>query len=159
MLLTLCSLEGSMNISHFWVGAANASGNLTNDPQRVYKTLPDSESKQLQISEQTPSPRMEISGKVHSLTSSESTSCRECACICVRRALQKHIVKISGQEGLYCVAEAECSSYSPAAGPGAWGWHQHKDKNVMWGISKASFKARPQAALYTRTLSLFNNIW
>lgn len=124
--------------------------------------LSDSESKLLQISEQTPSTSMEISGKVHSSTSSESTACaarRECVCICVHGALQKHIVKISGQEGLYCVAEAECSSYSPAAGPAAWGWHQHKDKNVMWGISKASFKANPQDALYTWTLSLFNNIW
>lgn len=35
--------------------------------------------------------------------------------------LQKHIVELSGQEGLYCVVEAECSSYSPAAGPGTCG--------------------------------------
>ena len=59
--------------------------------------------------------------KVRSSAGSESTVCAARGRMCVHRALQKHIVRISGQEGLYCVAEAECSSYSPAAGLGAWG--------------------------------------
>lgn len=111
----------------------------------------------LQISEQQPSRIIVIWGIVHHSSTPELM--RTWAYPCTQKALQKHIVKISGQKGLYCVTEAECSSYSRAAGQGAEGWHQHKDKNVMRGISKASFKAWPQASLYTLTLWLFNSIW
>lgn len=148
MLLIISSTK----ISHFLKGAANISEDLRH-ALRCFLTVKPSCFKPLR----KPSTSLETSGKVHSSTSSElmAYACRERVCICVHGALQKHIVKISGQEGLYCVTEAECSSYSPAAGTGAWGWHQHKDKNVMWGISTASFKASPQDTLYTWTLPLF----
>lgn len=35
--------------------------------------------------------------------------------------MHTNVVKISEQEGLYCMGEAECSSYSGGAGLGAWG--------------------------------------
>jgi len=76
----------------------------------------------LTITEQTLSTGLEKSGELHSLIVSESTAhaCSRELCARVHRAVQ-NIVKISGQEGLYCMGEAECGSYSGAAGPGAWG--------------------------------------
>lgn len=94
----------------------------------------------------------ELRGRLCAVLSLENVS------TCTRTALPKHTVKISRQEGLYCTERAECSSSSPAAaaGPGARGWHQHKDKNVMWGMSEATFKATSHRTVFIPTLPRFS---
>lgn len=71
--------------------------------------------------------------------------------ICVLRALQKHCENIRARRAPLC--RGGRMSLLSSCWSGGMGWHQHKDRNVMWGISKASFKARPQACLYTHALT------
>lgn len=106
------------------------------------------QTKKYQVESEGADPGSQCAGRA--VLSAENVSTR------VHRALPKHTEKISRQEGLYCTEGAECGSSSPpAAGPGARGWHQHKDKNVMWGMPEARFKAPAHRSFFIPTLPRF----